>query len=404
MADRVAGENIPGGPSEGDQSSAELTSLKADVGSLAEQLGKLTLLVGELTRKEEEPSDARGSDAGRGDARESAAAASAGVQEGASQTGSAQDDMYLRERFGDSGPEGRHSGEAGGYVPQEGTVEIPVKSGRSKSSLCQQYPAEQVELAFHAWNILNHALIKEDDKKTMKEAETPQGAIRELIGMYDLDSFMAFTVPTKKHPQLVLRDLLATGERLNQEGLGINEGFVLHRFVSALSDEYAMTKHALRRTKKLTKEQVMREIAIGYKAILDKQKKRNGARGAERASIADGGGRKGQSSSRGRGRGGRGRGGGGNGGGGGGVEGSNEDESGGAGGGGSGGGTRFPGRCYRCGHVGQQVADCTTEEKGFIPRCGKCAGWGHKEDKCATEEAVLAQVVSYVSDDDSALD
>lgn len=69
-------------------------------------------------------------------------------------------------------------------------MEIPVNSGRSKSLLCQQYPAEQVELAFHAWNFLNHALIKEDDKMTMKRAETPQGAIRELKGMYDPESAM----------------------------------------------------------------------------------------------------------------------------------------------------------------------------------------------------------------------
>ena len=71
---------------------------------------------------------------------------------------------------------------------QEGTVEVPVNSGQSKHSLCQQYPPEQVELAFHAWNFLNHALVKEDDKKTMKRAQTPQGAIRELKGMYDPES------------------------------------------------------------------------------------------------------------------------------------------------------------------------------------------------------------------------
>ena len=59
---------------------------------------------------------------------------------------------------------------------QEGTVEVPVNSGQSKHSLCQQYPPEQVELAFHAWNFLNHALVKGDDKKTMKRAQTPQGA------------------------------------------------------------------------------------------------------------------------------------------------------------------------------------------------------------------------------------
>ena len=104
---------------------------------------------------------------------------------------------------------------------QEGTVEIPVNSGQSKHSLCQQYPPEQVELAFHAWNFLNHALVKEDDKKIMKRAQTPQGAIRELKGMYDPESamqpvddlatFMSFTIPTDKNPQQVLRDMLDTG-------------------------------------------------------------------------------------------------------------------------------------------------------------------------------------------------
>ena len=87
----------------------------------------------------------------------------------------------------------------------------------------------QVELAFHAWNFLNHALVKEDDKKTMKRAQTPQGAIRELKGMYDPESamqavddlatFMSFTIPTDKNPQQVLRDMLDTGERLNKNGL-----------------------------------------------------------------------------------------------------------------------------------------------------------------------------------------
>ena len=92
---------------------------------------------------------------------------------------------------------------------REGAIEVPVNSGRSKTSLCQQYPPAEVELAFHAWNFLNHALEKDDDKKTMKRAETPQGALRELMGMYnpewamqpaeDLTAFMMQTIPTDKN-------------------------------------------------------------------------------------------------------------------------------------------------------------------------------------------------------------
>ena len=67
---------------------------------------------------------------------------------------------------------------------QEGAVEIPVNSGRIKSSLCQQYPPAEVELSFHACNFLSNALVKDDGKKNMKRADTPQGAVRELKRVY----------------------------------------------------------------------------------------------------------------------------------------------------------------------------------------------------------------------------
>ncbi|CAB1099463.1 unnamed protein product [Ectocarpus sp. CCAP 1310/34] len=70
---------------------------------------------------------------------------------------------------------------------ESGSLEIPVNSGKSKFSLSQQYRSEQVELAFHAWNFLSHAL-KEKDRKIMKRAETPQGALRELKTIHDPES------------------------------------------------------------------------------------------------------------------------------------------------------------------------------------------------------------------------
>ncbi|CAB1114294.1 unnamed protein product [Ectocarpus sp. CCAP 1310/34] len=70
---------------------------------------------------------------------------------------------------------------------ESGSLEIPVNSGKSRFSLSQQYRSEQVELAFHAWNFLSHAL-KEKDRKIMKRAETPQGALRELNTIHDPES------------------------------------------------------------------------------------------------------------------------------------------------------------------------------------------------------------------------
>ncbi|CAB1113467.1 unnamed protein product [Ectocarpus sp. CCAP 1310/34] len=220
--------------------------------------------------------------------------------------------------------------------------------------------------------------------------------------------------------------MLQTTKSLTEKGLTVNEPFVLHLFLDALSDEYAMTKHNLRHAKELTRTGVLKEVMIEYKAIKDKleQGKGKGAKGAEQAYFADGegrreryssrsqgqgrgrGGGRGRSSSRGRGGGGRGGGGGGRGGrsgGSGGVEESKGSSSGGADGGG-GGDYKFPGRCFRCGHRGHQAIGCTTNEKDFVPWCARCEGWGHTKEKCATEEAVLAQVVEHESDVDSVED
>ena len=89
------------------------------------------LLVSDLVRKKEEASDAGIGDAGR--ASEDIAAAPVG-HGGAPQNGSAQEGTYLREPFGESGPEGRHSGEAGGYVPQEVRVAAAHQGGFSSTT------------------------------------------------------------------------------------------------------------------------------------------------------------------------------------------------------------------------------------------------------------------------------
>ncbi|CAB1105410.1 unnamed protein product [Ectocarpus sp. CCAP 1310/34] len=58
---------------------------------------------------------------------------------------------------------------------ESGSLEIPVNGGKSKFSLSQQYRSEQVELAFHAWNFLSHAL-KENDQKNHEEGRDAPGS------------------------------------------------------------------------------------------------------------------------------------------------------------------------------------------------------------------------------------
>ena len=94
-----------------------------------------------------------------------------------------------------------------------------------------------------------------------------------------------FTVPTDKNPPQVLRDMLDTGERLNKNGLGVTENFVLHRFVQTPCNEFDMTKHALRHAEKLTKDQVVREVAIEYKAILGEEGQERQQRVSRRAGL-----------------------------------------------------------------------------------------------------------------------
>ncbi|CAB1110214.1 unnamed protein product [Ectocarpus sp. CCAP 1310/34] len=487
------------------RSREELVPLRTQVGSLTDHMSQLMSLVEDTMKesKKEEPAGTMEGAADRRDARESAAAESANAEGGAPWTGSAQDGRYLDEPVRESGPSGRHSCEAGGFVSQEvrvaaahnqdfgcamgdggaavgfgygattpatgyqsvrytsppfsgkskdlnewpndfrmganganlleqfeesGSLEILVNSGKSNFSLSQQYRSEQVELAFHAWNFLSHGL-KEKDRKIMKGAETPHGALRELKIIHDpespvqpsenLKSLTSTKISRGENPQNARNEVLQTAS-FTEKGLTVNETFVLHLFLDALSDEYAITKHNLRHAKELTRTGVLKEVMIEYKAIKDKleQGKGKGAKGTGQAYFADGEGRRERYSSRtqgqGRGRGGgrgcrssRGRGGGGGrggrSGGSGGVEESKGSSSGGADGDG-GGDYKFPGRCVRCGHRGHQAIGCTTNEKDFVPWCVRCEGWGHTKEKCATEEAVLAQVVEHESDVDSVED
>ncbi|CAB1099240.1 unnamed protein product [Ectocarpus sp. CCAP 1310/34] len=284
--------------------------------------------------------------ADRSNARESAVAESMNAKGGAPWTGSAQDGRYLREPVRESGPSRRHSGEAGGFVPQEVRVaaahsqgyssamgdggaavgfgygattpatgyqsvrytsppfsgkskylnewlidfrmaangsnlleqfeeseslEILVNSGKSKFSLSQQHRSEQVELALHAWNFLSPAL-KEKDRKIMKTAETPQGALREHNTIHDpessvqpsedLKSMTSTKISRGENLQNALNEMLQTAKSFTEEGLTVNETFVLHLFLDALSDEYAMTKHNLRHAKELTRTGVLKEAMI----------------------------------------------------------------------------------------------------------------------------------------------
>lgn len=71
------------------------------------------------------------------------------------------------------------------FVSVNESAEIPVHSERTKQSLYEEYPASQVNLAFHAWNYPRVALTKEEDRKIMRRAKSPQAALREQKDMYD---------------------------------------------------------------------------------------------------------------------------------------------------------------------------------------------------------------------------
>ncbi|CAB1120976.1 unnamed protein product [Ectocarpus sp. CCAP 1310/34] len=103
------------------RSREELVALRTQVNSLTDQTGQLMSLVEDTmkTSNKEEPAGTMEGAADLGDARESAAAESTNAEVGAPWTGSAQDGRYLREPVRECGPSGRHSGEAGGFVPQE---------------------------------------------------------------------------------------------------------------------------------------------------------------------------------------------------------------------------------------------------------------------------------------------
>ncbi|CAB1112933.1 unnamed protein product [Ectocarpus sp. CCAP 1310/34] len=417
-------ENAPGGdpggrPDEVEMLRGKVASLEASLDSKFD--GMMAMMSKLLAKGEGSGSTTEGAAAGSG-AMEGAAA-TAEVRRGAPQSWSGQGETYLPEPLRESGPPagGRHSGEARGLNPrEEGTVEIPVHNngGRTKQELCIDYPSQQVELAFHAWNFLSHALTTDEDKKTIRRAQSPLGALRELQEMYDpittmqnaddMQKLLVKRIPDDRHPVHTLRDMLTTAERLNTKGIVANETFVLNHFVGALPNEFAMTKHNLRHQKVLTKEDVIREVTIEYNAITEKRKAaKRGARGPEQAYLANGG-RGTRSSGRGWGQGrgggrgssggrGNGRGGSSKGGGDGGTKESKSDSSGGTGAGGRGGGkSEIPFRCFTCGLKGHKSFQCETKESDYNPQCEHCLGWGHKKEKCPTEAAVLAEVVSDV--------
>eukprot|EP00752_Nemacystus_decipiens_P011252 g10000.t1 len=353
-----------------------MTARMAQVDGLAARMDQLTTLMTTLvTRSEEESGGATESTAVRGGAEESANARSARCGRASEQTTrSGRRDEIPPASV--SSPSGRPSGEAGVSDPSQAS-----------------------------------------DKRIMKRASSPQGAMRQLDGAYDpestmqpTDSLKALTsakISPQENPQHALNRMLDIAASLNNHGLTVNETFVLHVFVAALPDEYNMTKHALRHQERMTKEDVLRNVTIEYQSI---KKGSKGARGAEKAYVVDGGGQ-GRSSGRGNGRGGgrkpaRGRGGGRNSGrnggnnssGGGGVEEHKESSSGGKDGGGT---EKKKYRCFTCGRFGHTMEYCTTKEANYLPRCDHCLGWGHSKDKCPTEEAILAQIVPADADTDT---
>ena len=113
----------------------EIEGLKENVGNIAGQVSQLMLMMEALMRKQEESSGTVEGAASRGNARESAAAAPADAPEGAPQGGSARDETYPREPVRASGPQGRQSGEAGGYDPREVRVAAAHNQGGFGSTI-----------------------------------------------------------------------------------------------------------------------------------------------------------------------------------------------------------------------------------------------------------------------------
>eukprot|EP00903_Cladosiphon_okamuranus_P015459 g14275.t1 len=218
-------------------------------------------------------------------------------------------------------------------------------------------------------------------------------------------------ISPNENPQHALNRMLDIAASLNEHGISVNETFVLHLFVAALPDEYNITKHQLRQEARLTKEIVLKNVTIEHQAM--KKPNSKGARGAEKAYVADSGrrrrrrqwpwtasgrGRNGRKSERGRG-GSRsgGRGGGSNSSGGGGEEERKESSSDGKDGGST---EKKKFRCFTCGHFGHTMNYCTTKKADYLPQCEICSGWGHSNDKCPTEETILAQIVHTSADTD----
>ncbi|CAB1106669.1 unnamed protein product [Ectocarpus sp. CCAP 1310/34] len=116
------------------RSREELVALRTRVSSLTDQMSQLMSLVEDTMKasKKEEPAGTMEGAADRGDARESAAVESTNAKGGEPWTGSVQDGRYLREPVRESGPSGRHSGEAGGFVPQE--VRVAAAHNQNYSS------------------------------------------------------------------------------------------------------------------------------------------------------------------------------------------------------------------------------------------------------------------------------
>eukprot|EP00903_Cladosiphon_okamuranus_P011519 g10846.t1 len=270
-----------------------------------------------------------------------------------------------------------------------GAIEIPV-NGTSKLLLKNSYPPELVDLAFHAWEFLRAAL---HDRSLIKRPQSPQGAIRELQGRYApiaiqssaMDKFMAIK-PDRQNPLQALRQIEITNDQMKENGCGVEDKFVLFRFVELLPTEYNMTKHSLKVGQDMTRAEVVRQVSIRLSEFAGKK----GGGGQEHANIADGSGRAHRSSGRG-----RGRGGGGGGGGGGSAKSGKPFNSGGAGGAGGGDGVKpKSGRCNLFGKRGHWRNECNTPGSERLTRCGHCLGWGHSTDKCPTETAVLAELVS----------
>ncbi|CAB1097499.1 unnamed protein product [Ectocarpus sp. CCAP 1310/34] len=186
-----------------------------------------------------------------------------------------------------------------------------------------QYTNDEVQRGLHASHFVTTAIVREADKAIVNKCETAIGILAELDKIYDPES--------QDSKQALMKQMF----------------------------NLTIPTHSSRNPIGHLAE-IVRIVSTVHASLPEGKKASKGQRRAEHGGGGGGGGNR------------KGRGGG--------------AKAGGGGGGGDDDAGSMRGRCFRCGKMGHQVADCT-ESKPV--RCERCKSYGHDKSKYPTEEAVL---------------